>query len=277
MREDAIPTVVIEPSKGWFTLELKSLWEYRELLLFLAWRDMKARYAQSAIGVGWAVLQPLLVMVLFTIIFSRWANIPSDGLPYPVFALAALLPWGYFSKSVERSSVSVVSESGLVQKVYFPRLIIPIAATIGGLVDFCIAFVLLLGMMAWYHILPTWHVVTLPLWVGMTLGTALAVGLWLSALHVRYRDVGATIPLLVQLWMFASPVVYPVSMVPENWRMLYGLNPMVGIIEGFRWALLGKPSPDLVAIAISAGVVILLFGGGVVFFKHMEQTFADVI
>jgi lipopolysaccharide transport system permease protein len=277
VREDSIPTVVIEPSKGLLDLDLKGLWDYRELLFFLAWRDMKARYAQSIVGIGWAILQPLLVMGLFTLIMSRWANIPSDGLPYPVFALAALLPWGYFAKSVERSSVSVVSEAGLVQKVYFPRLIIPIAATIGGLVDFCIAFVLLLGVMAWYHILPSWRMLTLPFWIGMTLVTALAVSLWLTALHVRYRDVGATIPLFIQLWMFASPIVYPVSMVPEKWRVLYGMNPMVGVIEGFRWAVLGKSSPDLLAITISGTMVALLFLGGVIFFKHMEQSFADVI
>ena len=277
MKEDSIPTVVIEPSKGLLDLDLKGLWDYRELLFFLAWRDMKARYAQSIVGIGWAILQPLLVMGLFTLIMSRWANIPSDGLPYPVFALAALLPWGYFAKSVERSSVSVVSEAGLVQKVYFPRLIIPIAATIGGLVDFCIAFVLLLGVMAWYHILPSWRMLTLPFWIGMTLVTALAVSLWLTALHVRYRDVGATIPLFIQLWMFASPIVYPVSMVPEKWRVLYGMNPMVGVIEGFRWAVLGKSSPDLLAITISGTMVALLFLGGVIFFKHMEQSFADVI
>jgi len=277
MRQDGIPTVAIEPSKGLLDLDLKGLWDYRELLFFLAWRDMKARYAQSAIGIGWAILQPLLIMVLFTLIMSRWANIQSDGLPYPVFALAALLPWGYFAKSVERSSVSVVSEAGLVQKVYFPRLIIPIAATIGGLVDFCIAFVLLLGIMSWYHILPTWRMLTLPFWIGMTLVTALAVSLWLTALHVRYRDVGATIPLFIQLWMFASPIVYPVSMVPEKWRMIYGLNPMVGVIEGFRWAVLAKSSPDLIAITISGSMVALLFLGGIIFFKHMEQSFADVI
>ena len=277
MRQDSIPTVVIGPSKGWLDVDLKRLWDYRALPFFLAWRDMKARYAQSAIGIGWAILQPLLVMLLFTLIMSRWANIPSDGLPYPVFALAALLPWGYFAKSVERSSVSVVSEAGLVQKVYFPRLIIPIAATIGGLVDFCIAFVLLLGVMSWYHIFPTWRILTLPFWIGMTLVTALAVSLWLTALHVRYRDVGATIPLFIQLWMFASPIVYPVSMVPEKWRMVYGMNPMVGVIEGFRWAVLGKSSPDLMAITISGSMVALLFVGGVIFFKHMEQSFADVI
>src|SRR5918997_4371833 len=198
MNGHALPAIVIEPRRSLFSLGLRELWEYRELLYFLAWRDMRARYAQSMIGIGWAVLQPLLTMLVFTVIFSYWAKIPSDGFPYPVFAYTALLPWTYFAKSVERSGVSVVTEAGLIQKVYFPRLIIPIAATIGGLVDFVIAFVLLLGMMVWYGILPTWGVLMLPVFVLLTVATALSVSLWLSALYVKYRDVGSTIPLLIQ-------------------------------------------------------------------------------
>jgi lipopolysaccharide transport system permease protein len=277
MNGHALPAIVIEPRRSLFSLGLRELWEYRELLYFLAWRDMRARYAQSMIGIGWAVLQPLLTMLVFTVIFSYWAKMPSDGFPYPVFAYTALLPWTYFAKSVERSGVSVVSESGLIQKVYFPRLIIPIAATIGGLVDFGIAFVLLLGMMVWYGILPTWGVLILPVFVLLTVATALSVSLWLSALYVKYRDVGSTIPLLIQIWMFASPVVYSVSMVPEPWRLLYGLNPMVGVIEGFRWALLGKSSPDYEVLIMSAAVIAVLFWGGLIFFKRMEQSFADII
>jgi lipopolysaccharide transport system permease protein len=277
MNGHALPAIVIEPRRSLFSLGLRELWEYRELLYFLAWRDMRARYAQSMIGIGWAVLQPLLTMLVFTVIFSYWAKMPSDGFPYPVFAYTALLPWTYFAKSVERSGVSVVSESGLIQKVYFPRLIIPIAATIGGLVDFGIAFVLLLGMMVWYGILPTWGVLILPVFVLLTVATALSVSLWLSALYVKYRDVGSTIPLLIQIWMFASPVVYSVSMVPEHWRLLYGLNPMVGVIEGFRWALLGKSSPDYEVLIMSAAVIAVLFWGGLIFFKRMEQSFADII
>jgi lipopolysaccharide transport system permease protein len=277
MNGHALPAIVIEPRRSLFSLGLRELWEYRELLYFLAWRDMRARYAQSMIGIGWAVLQPLLTMLVFTVIFSYWAKMPSDGFPYPVFAYTALLPWTYFAKSVERSGVSVVSESGLIQKVYFPRLIIPIAATIGGLVDFGIAFVLLLGMMVWYGILPTWGVLILPVFVLLTVATALSVSLWLSALYVKYRDVGSTIPLLIQIWMFASPVVYSVSMVPEHWRLLYGLNPMVGVIEGFRWALLGKSSPDYEVLIMSAAVIAVLFSGGLIFFKRMEQSFADII
>ena len=272
-----LPAVVIEPRRSLFSLGLQELWEYRELLYFLAWRDMRARYAQSMIGIGWAVLQPLLTMLVFTVIFSYWAKMPSDGFPYPVFAYTALLPWTYFAKSVERSGISIVSEAGLIQKVYFPRLIIPLAATIGGLVDFGIALTLLLGMMVWYGILPTWGVLVLPIFVLLTVATALSVSLWLSALYAKYRDVGSTIPLLIQIWMFASPVVYSVSMVPEQWRLLYGLNPMVGVIEGFRWALLGKASPDYGVLVISAGVIAVLFGGGLIFFKRMEQSFADII
>ncbi len=273
----SIPVVLIEPKRNLLSLELRELWEYRELLYFLAWRDMKARYAQSVIGVGWAILQPLLTMAVFTVIFSYWAKMPSDGYPYAIFAYTALLPWTYLAKSVERSSISVVSETGLVQKVYFPRLIIPIAATMGGLVDFGIAFVFLIGMMVWYSIFPTWAVLMLPLFVVLTLATALAVSFWLSALHVKYRDVGSTIPLLIQIWMFASPVLYPVTLVPEQWRLLYELNPMAGVIEGFRWALLGKTSPDFGMLALSGAMIMILFWAGVIFFRWMEQTFADVI
>jgi lipopolysaccharide transport system permease protein len=238
---------------------------------------MKARYAQTAIGVGWAILQPLATMMVFTLVFSMWAKMPSEGLPYPLFVYTALLPWTFLSKSLERSSVSIVSEASLIQKVYFPRLIIPVAAIIGGLIDFVIAFGILLGMMVWYGVMPTARLVALPLFVFMILATSLAVSLWLSAVHVKYRDVAATIPLLTQLWMYASPVVYPVSLVPEQWRTLYALNPMAGVIEGFRWALLGKSSPDVQVLIIGGIVVITILVTGLVYFKSVERNFADLI
>src|SRR5918996_6541872 len=271
------PTVVIEPRKGFFRLDLMSIWKYRELLYFLVWRDLKVRYKQTIIGIGWAVLQPLTTMVIFTVIFGHFAKIPSDGFPYPVFAYCALLPWNYFSTSLNRCIVSVVGDANLISKVYFPRLVLPIVGTVSGIVDFFVSFLLLLGLLAWYEIAITWWVVTLPLFLGFALLTALAVGLWLSALNVRYRDVSYTIPFLIQIWMFASPVVYPVSMIPEKYRLLYSLNPMAGIIEGFRWALLGQASPDFRVMAVSAAVVLLLLTGGLVYFRNMERTFADII
>jgi lipopolysaccharide transport system permease protein len=271
------PSVLIEPSGKFFRLDLKDLWEYRELLYFLAWRDLKARYAQTLIGVGWAIVQPLCTMAILTLVFSKWAKIPSDGVPYPIFAYAALLPWTYFARSFDRSGVSIAAEGGLISKVYFPRLIIPIAATIGGLLDFALGLILLLAMMVWYGIAPTWGVLALPGFLLMTLATALAISLWFSALHVQYRDVGAIIPLVIQIWMFASPVAYPISLVPEQWRMLYSLNPMVGVIEGFRWALLGSASPNVLAMVISMAVILVLMFGGLLFFKRMERNFTDVI
>jgi lipopolysaccharide transport system permease protein len=272
-----IPVFRIEPSRGWAPLKLKELWQYNELLYFLVWRDVKVRYKQTLIGAAWAIFQPLLTVVIFTLFFGRLAKIPSDGLPYPVFALAAMLPWSYFSQAITRSGESLVGSSHLISKVYFPRLIIPISAAVAPLVDFAIAFVVLLGLMAWYGIVPTWGVLALPLFVLLTLFTALAVGLWLSALNVRYRDVRYAIPFLTQIWMFVSPVIYPISLIPERWRLLYSLNPMAGVIEGFRWALLGKESPDFRVIALSAAVVIVLLFAGAAYFKRMERTFADVV
>ena len=271
------PIIRIEPSRGWVSLKLRELWVYRELIYFLIWRDVKVRYKQTLIGVAWAILQPLLTVVIFTLFFGRLAQVPSDGLPYPVFALAALLPWNYFSQAIGRGGESLVGSSHLISKVYFPRLIIPISAAVAPLVDFALAFVVLLGLMAWFGIVPTGRVLALPLFVLLTLFTALAVGLWLSALNVRYRDVRYAIPFLTQIWMFVSPVIYPVSLIPEKWRLLYSLNPMAGVIEGFRWALLGKESPDFGVVALSAAVVILLLFSGAAYFKRMERTFADVV
>jgi lipopolysaccharide transport system permease protein len=272
-----VPAVIVEPGRGLFRLDLQEVWHYRELLYFLVWREVKVRYKQTAIGAGWAICQPLLTMIIFTVIFGIFARMPSDGLPYPIFAYAALLPWNYFSEAIARSGVSLVSDANLLRKVYFPRLIIPLASVITPLVDFSLSFVLLLAMMAWFGITPTWNVLALPGLLLLAVMTALSVGLWLSALNVRYRDVRHTIPFLTQVWMYASPVVYPVSLVPENWRLLYSLNPMVGVIEGFRWGLLGKESPDFVLMAASMAAVVVLFVGGIVFFKWNEGTFADVV
>jgi lipopolysaccharide transport system permease protein len=271
------PAVVIKSSKGFFQLDLKSVWQYREMLFFLVWRDVILRYKQTAIGAAWVVLQPTINMIIFTVIFSRLARIPSDGIPYPVFAFSALLPWAYFSQALARSSSSVVVNSNLVTKIYFPRILIPLAASIAPAVDLFFSFLILLVLLAWYHIQLTAGILTLPLFLGLAIMTALAVGLWSSALNVKYRDVGNIIPFMIQIWMYASPVIYPVSMIPVKWRLLYSLNPMVGVIEGFRWALLGKQSPDYAVMAVSATVVTALLAGGVVYFKKVERTFADVI
>jgi lipopolysaccharide transport system permease protein len=271
------PTVVIQPGRGLWDLGLAALWEYRELLYFLVWRDVKIRYKQTALGVAWAVLQPVLMMAIFTVVFSRLARVPSEGLPYPLFAFVGLLPWTCFAEALSRGSVSVASEAQLIRKIYFPRLLIPLAGVVAPLVDFGIAFILLLGMMIWYGVVPTVSLLALPGFLLFAVATSLAVSLWLSALNAKYRDVKHTIPFLVQIWLFASPVAYPVSMVPEAWRTLYSLNPMAGVIEGFRWALLGKQSPDFALMAVSAGVVAILLLGGLVYFRHMERSFADVI
>jgi homopolymeric O-antigen transport system permease protein len=271
------PSAVVQPSTSLLDLDLRAVWQYRELLYFLVWREIKVRYKQTVLGVAWAVLQPLMTMAIFTVIFGNFVKVPSDGLPYPLFALVALLPWTYFSEALSRSSVSLVGDAQLIRKVYFPRLIMPLAAVVSPAVDFLLAFILLLGMMAWYGFSPTWGIIMLPGFLLLGLVTALVVGLWLSALNVRYRDVRHTIPFLTQCWMYASPVAYPVGIVPDGWRALYGLNPMAGVIEGFRWALLGKESPDVGVMVASIMVVIGLLIGGLIFFKHMEQTFADVI
>ena len=277
MHEAPVSRIVIQPRKGLFHLDLSSIWAYRELLYFLAWRDIKVRYKQTVIGAVWAILQPLMTMVIFTVIFGKLAQIPSDGLPYPLFAYAALLPWEYFSQAMSRSGVSVVNDASLVQKIYFPRLIIPLAAVVTPLVDFVLSFLILLGMMFWFRVVPTWSMMILPFLLLMALLTALSAGLWLSALNVKYRDVRYTIPFLTQFWIYASPIAYPVSLIPEKWRLLYSLNPLVGVVEGFRWALLGMESPDFRLMAVSATVVLVILLGGLVYFKKTEQTFADII
>jgi len=270
-------TVVIRPSTGFSKLDLVALWEFRELFYFLVWRDVKIRYKQTIIGAAWAIVQPVMTMVIFTVIFGNFAKIPSDGLPYAIFSYTALLPWNYFSQAIARSGDSLVGDANLIKKVYFPRLMIPLASVSSPLVDFFISFLVLLAMLAWFGITPGWGVLVLPLLLVLVFMTALAVGLWLSPLNARYRDVRYAIPFLIQLWMYASPVVYSVNIVPEKWRMLFSLNPLAGVIEGFRWALLGKGDPAIGAIMISACVVLMLLLGGIFFFKRMERYFVDVL
>jgi lipopolysaccharide transport system permease protein len=270
-------TLRIEPTRGFFKLDLAAVWEFRELLYFLAWRDVKVRYKQTVIGAAWVILQPLMTMAIFTVIFGHLANMPSDGLPYSIFTYTALLPWNYFSQAISRSGASLVGDPNLVKKVYFPRLIIPLASVLSPLVDFFVSFLLLTVMMAWFGVAPGVGFLALPLFLLLAVMTALAVGLWFSPLNAKYRDVGHTIPFLTQFWMYASPVAYSVSLIPEKWRLIYSLNPMAGVIEGFRWALFGKESPAFGAMAVSALVVVALLLGGVVFFKRMERTLADIV
>jgi len=272
-----LPLAVYEPSHGWLPLHLRELWEYRELLYFLTWRDIKVRYAQAALGASWAILQPLLTMVIFSVIFGNLAKLPSDGIPYPVFSYVALLPWQLFAGALQRAGTSLVGNSTLLTKVYFPRLIIPISAVAAGLVDFALAFIVLLGLMFFYQIQLTWTVLVLPFLILLALLTALAVGVWLSALNVKYRDVQQMIPFLIQAWMYASPVAYSVGLIPNGkWRIIYGLNPLAGVIQGFRWALLGAPPPDELLV-VSVVMVVVLLVSGLYYFKRMEKTFADVV
>lgn len=269
--------VDITPTRGWAALNLREVWQYRELLYFLTWRDVKVRYKQTAIGAAWAVLQPFMTMVVFSIIFGRLAGVPSDGVPYPVFTYAALLPWTFFASALTQSGTSLVNNANLVSKVYFPRLVIPVAAVLAGAVDFAVAFVVLLGLMLFYGIVPGVAVLAVPLFLLLAFMVALGVGLWLSALDVKYRDVRYTIPFLTQFWLFATPVAYPSSLIPEQWRLLYGLNPMVGVVEGFRWALLGQQAASGDLILVSIIVVVALFVGGLFFFRRVERDFADVV
>jgi len=273
----ALPHVAIRPARGWTRLELRELWQYRELLFFLIWRDIKVRYKQTALGAAWAILQPVFSMVVFSLFFGRLAKVPSDGVPYPVFSYCALLPWQLFAFALTESSNSVVANERLITKIYFPRLVIPIAGVLAGLVDFSVAFSVLSVLMLLYVSAPTWTIATLPLFVLLAILTALAVGLWLSALNVQYRDVRYTVGFLTQIWLFLSPVAYPSSLVPARWRLLYGLNPMAGVVEGFRWALIGKTPAPGAMLAVSVMMVLLLLVGGLYYFRRMETIFADVI
>ena len=267
----------IEPKKGLFSLDLSDVWAFRELLYFLVWRDVSVRYKQTIIGVAWAILQPVLTMLIFTIVFGHFVAIPSDGVPYSIFIFAALLPWNCFSQAISRSGVSLVSDSNLVKKVYFPRLIIPLAGVASPLVDLLVSFLVLLAMMAWFRLPLRSSMLALPLLLLVGLLASLAAGLWLAPLNAKYRDIGHAIPFLTQFLMFASPVAYPLSIIPKKWRLIYGLNPLVGVIEGFRWALLGKAAPDFTVIALSVVIVLVMLLSGIVFFKWMERSFSDVL
>ena len=272
-----IPRIRLKPSKGWRALDMKECWQYRELLYFLSWRDIKVRYKQTALGAMWAILQPFLTMVIFSVFFGRLAKMPSDGIPYPIFAFAALVPWTFFSNGLTYSGNSLIQNSGMLKKVYFPRLIVPVSSVLSGTVDFIFAFAVLLGMMFWYGIVPTANVVWLPLFLLLAFGTALGVGLWLSAMNVQFRDVRHTIPFLTQFWLFATPIAYPSSLLSEPWRTIYGLNPMVGVVEGFRWALLGSATAPGPLILVSAFTMLLILITGMFYFRRLETTFADVV
>jgi lipopolysaccharide transport system permease protein len=272
--------VVYEPKSGWAVLNLRELWSYRELLYFLTWRDILVRYKQAVLGVAWAILQPLLTMIVFTVVFNRILGVksPDAGVPYPVFSFAGLLPWQFFAGALTRSGVSLVGNANLLTKVYFPRLVIPISAVLAGLMDFAISFLVLIALMAAYGIAPTRNIVFLPLFVLLAIASALSVSLWLSALNVLYRDVQYLIPFLVQLWMFVSPVIYPIDQIPVGpLRVVFALNPMTGVIGGFRWALLGQQFPGGYYLWISTTVVAILLAGGLFYFRRMERVFADVV
>jgi lipopolysaccharide transport system permease protein len=273
----SVPVLQIDPIGHWISIDFKELWNYRELLYFLTWRDVKVRYKQTVLGAAWAIIQPLSMMLVFSLFFGRLAKIPSDGIPYPLFTFCALIPWQLFAHSLTESSNSLVGNQHLITKIYFPRLVIPISAVLAGVVDFLIAFVILLLMMLYYGVSPGWAVITLPGFVLLTIITALGVGLWLSALNVKYRDVRYTMSFLVQFWLFATPVAYSSNLIPEKWRIVYGLNPMAGVVEGFRWALLGNAPPSGRMLWVSIGVVIVVLVGGLYYFRRMEQEFADIV
>lgn len=265
------------PPRGWIGLDLADIWRYRDLLYFLVWRDLKVRYKQTVLGAMWAILQPVLTMVLFSVVFGALAHLPSDGIPYPIFTFTALLPWQLFAYSLSQSSNSLVDNQNLVKRIYFPRVIIPLSSVFAGLADFAIAFSVLVCMMLIYGIQPSIRLLSIPLFVLFAMGTAVGVGLWLSALNVKYRDVRYTIPFLTQFWMYASPIAYSSSLVPERWHLLYGLNPMAGVVEGFRWALLGRSGAVPSLIWASVSVVALMLVGGLVYFRFTEDEFADIL
>ena len=281
------PLIIIEPSRGWVAVKLRELWQYRELMYFLTWRDIKMRYKQTVIGAAWAVIQPLMTMVVFSLFFGRLAKIPSDGIPYPIFSYAALVPWTFFASGLGASSNSLIGSTNLITKIYFPRLVIPISSVFSGIVDFVLAFVVLLGMMVWYKVVPqstdvsiniTANVLWLPLFLLLALVTALGVGLWLSAMNVQFRDIRYVVPFLAQIWMFATPIAYPSSLIQnDTLRTIYGLNPMAGVVEGFRWALLGTNTAPGPTIIVSALAALALLISGAFYFRRMEKTFADVV
>ncbi len=275
--KDAIRVLRIKPSRAWVSLKLGELWAYRELLYFLIWRDIKVRYKQTALGASWAIIQPFSTMVVFSLFFGKLAKMPSDGIPYPIFSYAALVPWTFFAAGLTQSSNSLVGSSNLITKVYFPRLVIPLATVLSGVVDFGLALAVLVGMMGYYHIAPSMHVFFLPLFVLLALVISLGVGLWLSSLNVKYRDVRYIVPFITQFWLFATPIAYPSSLLQQPWRTIYGLNPMVGVVEGFRWSLLGTKVSNGPMILVSALVALLILVSGAFYFRKMEKTFADIV
>ena len=271
-------TIYIKPSKGLAALNLRDLWVYRELVYFMVWRDVKVKYKQTLLGMAWAVIQPVMTMLVFTFLFGKVAKLPTDGIPYPVFSFTALLPWGLFTTALNQGSRSLVAHNNMVTKIYFPRLILPLASVLSGLVDFAIAFVILIGLMLYYQVTPAWHLLwTLPLLLVMTVVTALGVALWLSAINVKYRDVNQALPFLTQFWLFATPVAYSASVISAKWQLVYSLNPMAGVVNGFRWALLGSGNgPDL-SFWVSALISVVILISGLFYFRSMEKTFADTI
>lgn len=273
----SVPATIIRPSRGWVALDVGELWEYRDLLYFFIWRDIKVRYKQTIMGVSWAIIQPFFTMVIFSVFFGRLAKVPSDDLPYPLFSYAALVPWTFFANGLTQAPNSLVMNADMVKKIYFPRLLMPAATILAGVVDFILAFVVLLGMMLAFGYLPTSNVIWLPLLLLLALVTALGVGIWLTALNVQFRDVRYAVPFLTQAWLFLTPIAYPSSMLEEPWRTLYGLNPMAGVVEGFRWALLGTDTAPGPIVLVSALMATIIFVSGVFYFRRMEKRFADVI
>jgi lipopolysaccharide transport system permease protein len=274
---DYVYRLHIAPSRGWASLRLGELWDCRELLYFFVWRDIKVRYKQTVMGASWAIIQPFLTMVIFSVFFGRLANIPSDGIPYPLFSYAALVPWTFFANSMNLASNSLVNSADMLKKIYFPRLTLPTATVLAGLVDFFLAFIVLLGMMFFYGFPPTIHVIWLPFLLLLAFITSLGVSLWLSAMNVQFRDVRYTIPFITQAWLFATPIAYPSSLIPEPWRTLYSINPMVGVVEGFRWALLGTDTSPGPIIIVSTLTAICILVSGAYYFRRLERTFADVV
>ena len=266
-----------QPSRGWAWPKFRELWEYRELLYFFAWRDIKVRYRQTVMGALWAIIQPFFTMVIFSLFFGRLANIPSDGVPYPIFSFTALVPWTFFANALAQASNSLVVNANMVKKIYFPRLALPIATVLAGVVDFALAFIVLLGIMLYYGFVPTVNIIWLPFFALLALVTSIGVSLWLAAMNVQFRDVRYTIPFLTQAWLFVTPIAYPSSLIPEPWRTIYGLNPMAGVVEGFRWALLGTDTAPGKMIIVSTLVAVTLFVSGAFYFRRLEQSFADVL
>jgi len=275
--DSAIPMIRVERSRGWVSLRLGDLWDYRELVYFLTWRDVKVRYKQTLLGAAWAILQPLLTMLVFSLFFGRLGHMPSDGVPYPVFTLAALVPWSFFSNGLTQSSNSLVGSANLITKVYFPRLIVPVATVLSGVIDFLLAFLCLIAMMAYYHLAPGATIVWLPLFLLLAVIASLGTGLWLSAMNVQFRDVRYTVPFLTQFWLLATPIAYPSSLLHQPWRTIFGINPMVGAVEGFRWALFGHADPPVTVVAVSFASAILILVSGALYFRRMERTFADIV